>query len=174
MASHESRDYRTVSLTSLQTGAVLDRQSPGWFPTSPGITGLRLSVPGWPVHSHQALPECRYHPHWLPPTPPESPDYVPHPPAGYSQSVLSAHSLTIACSQYVRAFTVLLLYTSELSPYYFSRYPGVHRTAVLLLTRLCTNMHPHGSSQHLYIDSHNTLYLLTKSPMCLSQDRSNN
>ena len=46
--------------------------------------------------------------------------------------------------KYVRAFTVLLFYTSGLSLYRCSRCPGFHRTAVLLLTELCTNRYPHG------------------------------
>ena len=46
--------------------------------------------------------------------------------------------------KYVRAFTILLLYTSGLSPYCCSRCPGFHSTAVLLLTELCTNRYPHG------------------------------
>ena len=175
VASHESGDYRTVSPTSFWTGAIPDRQSPRWFPTSSGINGRRISL--FPAgrcaltgHSRNAdIAHTGSHRH-----PPESPDYVPHPPAGYSQSALSAHSLTITCSQYVRAFTVLLLYTSGLSPYCCSRCTGFHRTAVQLLAELCTHRYPHRSSQHLYIDSHNTLYLLTKSPMCLSQNRSNN
>ena len=94
----------------------------------PGITGLRLSVPGWPMRCFRALPECRYHPNWLPPTPPESPDYVRHLPAEYSRKGISAHSLTIACLQicpgfhrtaviHIRAFTVLLFYMSGLSQY---------------------------------------------------------
>ena len=63
-------------------------------------------------------------------------------PAGYSRTALSAHSLTIAYSQMcpgfhrtavirVRAFTVLLLYVSGLSPYCCYTCPGFHRTAVI-------------------------------------------
>ena len=43
--SHSFIHYSTVSLTSFRTGAVLDRQSPGRFSTSPGITGLWIFCP---------------------------------------------------------------------------------------------------------------------------------
>ena len=55
-------------------------------------------------------------------TPESSDDFRP-PPTGYPRTALSAHSLTLAHTKYVRAFTVPLLY-----------YPGFHRTAVLCLT----------------------------------------
>ena len=38
--THAVYKYKRVqSITFFRTGAVPDRQSPGWFPTSPGITG---------------------------------------------------------------------------------------------------------------------------------------
>ena len=106
VVSHESGDYRTMTLS-----------------------------PNRPVHSHRVLPECRYRPNWLPPTPPESPDDFRPPPAGYSRTALSAHSLTITRLQNM----------SGLSPYHCYIRPGFHRTAVLLLTELCTTRDPHGS-----------------------------
>ena len=82
---------------------------------------------------------------------------------------------------------------SGLSPYCCYICPGFHRTAVLgvraftiLLfysylnyTQTCIPMDLPNNPlntipQHLYIDLNNTLYWLTKSSICLSQDRSNN
>ena len=118
--SHSS----TVSLTSFQTGSVLDRQSPGWFPIIHESGDYRtMTLPsGRPVHSHRALPKCRYRPNWLPPTPPESPDYFRHPPAGYSRTALSLCAFT-----HNRMSTNM----SGLSPYCCYTRPGFHRTAVL-------------------------------------------
>ena len=94
VVSHESGDYRTTTLP-----------------------------PGRPLRAHRALPECRYRPNWLPPSPPGSPNYFRHPADGYSRTALSAHSLTITCLQIC---------------------PGFHHTAVLLLTEVYTNRYPHG------------------------------
>ena len=119
----------TVSLTPFRTGAVPDRQFPGWFPTSSVTT----------VRSHRALPECRYRPNWLPPTPPESPDYFRPPPAGYSRNALSLCIHSQSCIyQYVWAFTLPLLYTSGLSP---SAVLDVRAFTVLLFY---SYFYPHG------------------------------
>ena len=90
--------------------------------------------PNRPVRSYWALPECRYRPNWLPPTPPESPDDLRPPPTGYSRTALSAHSLTLGIQKYVWAFTVPMLY-----------YPGFHCTVVLCLSEPHTTRDPHGS-----------------------------
>ena len=126
-----------------------------------------------PVRSHRALPECRYRPNWLPPTPPESPDYFRPPPAGYSRTALflRIHSQS-RVYKYVRAFTVPLFYTSGLSPYCcYIPNRTIHNQGS---TWTSLTIHRTQFPQHLNIDSHNTLYLLYKSSMCLSQDRSNN
>ena len=124
----------------------------------PGV-GNHPRVRELPVRSHRALPECRYRPNWLPPTPPESPDDFRPPPAGYSRTALSAHSLTITRLQKcVRAFTVPLLYSSGLSPY---RCSTPNRTINHQgSTWISLTIHRTQSPQHLYIDSHNTLYFL--------------
>ena len=74
--------------------------------------------------------------------------------------------------RYVRAFTVPLFYTSGLSPYCCST-PNrtIHNQGS---TWISLAIHRTQSPPHLCIDLHNTLYLLYKSSMRLSQDRSNN
>ena len=73
-------------------------------------------------------PECRYCHNWAITDTPGSPDYLRHLSVGYSRTALSSHSLTIAYLQIcpgfhrtavlrVRAFTVLQLLVSGLSPY---------------------------------------------------------
>ena len=119
----------TVSLTSFRTGAVPDRQSPGWFPTSPGITGLRLFVPSWPVRSDRALRECQYCPNWLPPMESPTTSAIRRPDTPEPLS-LHIHSQS-RVHKYVRGFTVQLLYTSRLSPYCCS-YLDVRDFTVLL------------------------------------------
>ena len=104
----------------------------GGFPRVRGLPDY-ISSSQAAVRSHRALPECRYRPNWLPPTPPESPDDLWPPPTGYSRTALNAHSLTLGIQKYVR-FTVPLLY-----------YPGFHRTAVLCLSEPHTTRDPHGS-----------------------------
>ena len=91
--------YSPVSLTSFQTGAVPDRQSPGAVSHQSGDYRTTNLPPGWPVRSHWAFPKCRYCPNWAPTDTPESPDYTRHPLAGYSRTALSlsAHSLTAVC-----------------------------------------------------------------------------
>ena len=160
----------TVTLTSFRTGAVPDRQSPGWFPTSPGITRLQLSLPagrcgltGRSRNADIAQTGSNRHPRSHPTTPDirrlDTSELLS----------LRIHS-QLHIYKYVRAFTVPLFYASGLSPYRCSRCPGFHHTAVHMdLPNYPLNTIP----QHLYIDSHNTLYLPYKSSMCLSQDRSN-
>ena len=106
----------------------------GGFPRVWGLPDYVSS--SQPVRSHWTLPECRYRPNWLPPTPPEPPDDRRPPPTSYSRTGLSAHSLTLGKHKYVWAFTVPLLY-----------YPGFHRTAVLhvCLSEPHTTRDPHGS-----------------------------
>ena len=171
----------TVSLTSFWTGAVPDRQSPGRFPTSPGITRLRIArlagalSPGAPEVPIFAQTGSHRHPG------------VTRPP---STSVCRIFPNRPLCAfTHNRVFTNM----SGLSPYCCSTCPGFHRTAVLdvraftLLLFYSYLNHtqagipmdlPHYPlntiPQHLYIDSNNTLYWLAKSSMCLSQDRSNN
>ena len=119
-----------VSLTPFWTGTVPDRQSPGWFPMSPGITGLQLSLPadrcaltGRSRNADIAQTGSYRHPRSHPTTSDlRRPDTPERP---------SLRSLTIAYLQncpgfhrtaviMVRAFTVPLLY-----------HPGFHRTAVI-------------------------------------------
>ena len=150
----------TVSLTSFRTGAVPDRQSPGWFPTSQGITGLRLSLPAGrcALTGHSRSADIAQN--WLPPTPRShltTPDIcladTPEPLSLHIHSQLRVY-------KYVRAFTVLLFYMFGLSSYCCSRCPGFHRTAVLLLTELYTNRNPHGP---LYLATeHNTPTLVDR------------
>ena len=52
---HHTQCY-TVSLTSFRTGVIPDRQSPGWLPTSPGITGLSHQLPSGPVQYRTSNP----------------------------------------------------------------------------------------------------------------------
>ena len=135
----------TVTLTSFRTGAVPDRHSPGWFPTSPGITGLRISLPagrcaltGCSQNADIAQTGSHRHPRSHPTTPdlrrPDTSELLS----------LRIHSQPRAY-KYVWAFTVPLFYTSGLSLYRCSRCPGFHRTAVLLLNELFTTRDPHGS-----------------------------
>ena len=101
----------TVSLTPFRTGAVPDRESPGWFPTSPGITGLRLSHPAGrcALTGHSRGADMAQN--WLPPTTPaiRLPD-TPEPLSLHAHSQSRVH-------KYVRVFTILMLCTSGLSPY---------------------------------------------------------
>ena len=128
-----------LSLHYCLANVLPDRCSTG--PAIPGVVSQESGdyrttsrPPNRLVRSHRALPECRYRPNWLPPTPTESPDDLRPPPTGYSRTALSAHSLTLGIQKYVWAFTVPLLY-----------YPGFHRTAVQCLSEPHTTRHPHGS-----------------------------
>ena len=125
----------TVSLTFFRTGAVPDRQSPGRCPTSPGITGLRISRPagrcaltGRSRSADIAQTGSHRHP-------------------GITQ-LPSTSACRIIPNRSLCTFTHNRLFTnmSGLSPYCCSRCPGFHRTAVLLLSELYTNRYPHGSS----------------------------
>ena len=143
---------------------------PGRCSTGPEIPGVvshesryhwtTSLPPGWPVRSHRALPECRYLPKLAPTDTPESHDYSRHPPAGYSQTALSAHSLTIACLQLcpgfhstavlnVWAFTVLLFYSS----------PNYAQTGIPMDLPIYP---PNTIPQHLYTYSNNTFYWVNK------------
>ena len=135
----------TVTLTSFRTGAVRDRQSQGWFPTSPGITGLRFSLPAGRCtltgHSRNAdIAQTGSHRH---PRSHQTPSDIRRPDTSELLS-LRIHSQPHVY-KYVWAFTVPLFYTSGLSPYRCSRCRGFHHTAVLLLTELYTTRDPHGS-----------------------------
>ena len=172
----------TVSLTSFRTGAVPDRQSPGWFPTSPGITGLRLSLPagrcaltGRSRSANIAQTGSHRHPRDTRLLPTSACRILPNRSLSLS---LHIHSQSNMCGLSpdccykrpgfhrtavlgVRAFTVLLFYS----------YSNYTQTGVPMdLPNYPSNKIP----QHLYIDSNNTLYSLNKSSICLSQDRSSN
>ena len=122
----------TVSLTSFRTGAVPDRQSLGWFLTSPGITGLRFSRPAGRCALTGRSRSADICPNWLPLTPRSHPTTLnlrlPDTPEPLSLHIHSQSNM------------------SRLSPYCCSKCPGFHRTVVLLLSKLYTNRYSHGPS----------------------------
>ena len=183
--------YSTVSLTSFRTGAVPDRQSPGEVSHQSGDYRTTNIPPCWPVCSYWALLECRYCPNWATTDTPESPDYLRHLAAGYSRTALSL-SLSLCTFTHNHVFTNM----SGLSPYSCSTCPGfhhVHCTAVLYVRAFIVllfysylnntqtgipidlpNYPLNTITKHFYLELNNTLYLLTKTCISLSQDRRNN
>ena len=122
----------TVALTSFRTGAVLDRQTPGGrFPTSPGITGLRISRPAGRCALTRRSRSADIAQTGLPPTPRNHPTTLdirlPDIPEPLSLHIHSQPRV----DKYIQTFTILLFYVSGLSPYCCSTCPGFHRTAVL-------------------------------------------
>ena len=80
-------------------------------------------------------------------------------------NTLCAFTHNHASTKYVWAFTVPLLYSSGLSPYHCStRNRTIHHQGS---TWISLTIHRTQSPQHLYIDSHNTLYFLYNLP-CVS------
>ena len=156
----------TVSLTSFRTGAVPDRQSPGRFPTSPGITGLRISLPAGRcalTKRSQSADVAQTGSHQHP--------GVTRLPSTSACRIFPNRSLCTFTHN--RVFTNM----SGLSPYCCSTSPGFHRTAVLgvraftiLLfysylnytqTGIPMDLHNYALNtipQHLYIDLKNMLY----------------
>ena len=161
--------YSTVSLTFFRIGAIPDQQSPEAVSHQSGDYRTTDLPPCWPVRSYRALPECRYCPNWATTDTPESPDYLRHLPAGYSRTVLSAHSLTIAYLQRcpgfhltavlrVRAFTVLLFYS----------YLNYTQTGIPIdLPDYPLNT----ITKHLYLELNNTIILLASKNMHPSLSR---
>ena len=107
----------------------------GQFPTSPGITGLRISRPAGrcaltgrsrsaDIAQTGLSPTPRNHPTTLDIRLPD----IPEP-------------LSLCTFTHNRVLTNM----SGLSPYCCSTCPGFHRAAVLFLSELCTNKDPHGS-----------------------------
>ena len=137
--------YSTVSLTCFGLLQYRTGNPRGRLPTSPGITGLRISRPAGRCALTGRSRSANISLTGLPPTPRNRPDTlvirqldIPEPLS------LHIHSQS-RVYKYVRVFTVLLFYVSGLSPYCFSACPGFHRTAVLFLSELYTNRDPHGS-----------------------------
>ena len=144
VVSHESGDYRSMTLSSER-----------------------------PVRSHWLLPKFRYCPNWATT---DTPGVTRRLPASTGRLLpncsLCAFTHNHVSTKSVRAFTVPLLYSSGISPYCCST-PNqtIHHQRS---TWISLTIHRTGSPQHLYIDSHNTLYFLYTTSICLSQDPSNN
>ena len=148
--SHQSGDYRTTNL-----------------------------LPCWPVRSYREPPECRYCPNYATT---DIPGITRLSPPSACRVFPNRSLFTFTHN---RVFTKM----SGLSAYCCSTCQGFHRTAVicvraavLLLSELYTNRFPMDLTnyppntiiRHFYLELNNTFYLLTKTCIRLSQDRSNN